>query len=121
MAILESSATQTISPEMNSIGCDPFNISQNNEESSSSSHILCFKCKQLLTKEEKEAFKNCQTTKIIRPNALSIDEQEEEGPSTTKKQRLQKAKEAENDDSPGFSDISDDAAPTLEKQEQVGF
>uniref|UniRef100_A0A914KT85 C2H2-type domain-containing protein n=2 Tax=Meloidogyne incognita TaxID=6306 RepID=A0A914KT85_MELIC len=118
-AILESSATQTISPEMNSIGCDPFNISQNNEESSSSSHILCFKCKQLLTKEEKEAFKNCQTTKIIRPNTLSIDEQEEEGPSTTKKQRLQKAKEAENDDSPGFSDISDDAAPTLEKQEQM--
>nr|CAD2189022.1 unnamed protein product [Meloidogyne enterolobii] len=103
---------------MNSIGCDPLNISQNNEESSSS-QILCFKCKQLLTKEEKEAFKNCQTAKIIRPNTLSIDEQEEEGPSTTKKQRLHKAKEAENDDSPGFSDISDDAAPTLEKQEQM--
>ncbi|KAL7074503.1 hypothetical protein ACQ4LE_006893 [Meloidogyne hapla] len=114
-AILESSATQTISLEMNSIGCDPFDISQNTEETSP--NILCFKCKQLLTKEEKEDLKTCQT-KIIRPNSL-LKSVEEEVSSPTKKQRLQKTKEEENDNSPGFSDISDDTAPTLEKQEQM--
>ena len=102
---------------MNSIGCDPY-ISQDNEENST--QTLCFKCKQLLTKEEKEAIKNCQP-KIIHQNTLlkSVVNVNEQELSPTKKQRLQKAVEAEKDNSPGFSDISDDSAPTLEKQEQV--
>jgi hypothetical protein len=110
----ETSASQTLLPVKTvSVGCDPCFEQQQRP-------IYCAKCHQQLEiiAETDVASSEISTVTTQRPDTLiSISKTNVIIQSCDINQKPQEVGAAVNDVSPGFSDISDDTAPTLEKQD----
>uniref|UniRef100_A0A914HPY0 C2H2-type domain-containing protein n=1 Tax=Globodera rostochiensis TaxID=31243 RepID=A0A914HPY0_GLORO len=103
--IFESSASQTTAVQFMSTGCDPFFPSDRMMPNNTKGVSFCTKCQKELAPET-EVDGEGPSSKAKRPELLEFG-------GSGEKNRQKGA----TDNSPGFSDISDDAAPTLEKEE----
>ncbi|KAL3072810.1 hypothetical protein niasHS_017784 [Heterodera schachtii] len=99
--IFEATASQTSSVQRVSVGCDPCFSSAASINTKDTS--FCAKCQKELAPEKDKA----PLEEVKRPQLFECDD----GNGEKSKQKVAA------DNSPGFSDISDDAAPTLEKEE----